>query len=110
MNATECIITIEAYYGHETELSITRTTYQNGNLAVIATECETGEPWATLTINTDTILPENMACVDSNNIENIQSELTQSGIAKPTGMTINPGGFVDYPVMAFDLNKIPEAE
>lgn len=108
-NTNTCNITYSCY-GEETELELKRTTYGcNSNLAIIAEDCSDGAPWGTLTVNTDVKLPDNEACIDVNNIEaSLFDAIIERGIGTLTDKTINPGGFVSYPVMAFDLSKIPE--
>lgn len=105
---TECLLKIRLW-DEDIELNIKRCTYtNNGNLAIIAEDNQTGEPFGTLTTNTDCVLPNNMACVDTNNMPTILDELVKAGLATPTGEGINPGGFITYPIAIFDLDKIPE--
>lgn len=92
-------------YGETTEVTLMKSNYaENDNLAVVGT-CDEG-PWGNITVNTSAKLLPDHACVDINNIPDIVRILTEAGIAKPTGTSINPGGFVDYPVMVFDLDKL----
>lgn len=104
-------------YGTIYKLNLYRTTYQtNGNLAIISLIAETtddvyeGETFGTLTVNTDRKLPDNMACLDINNLRGIDKTLVEAGLATKVGLTINPGGFVDYPVYKIDIDKIPIME
>lgn len=100
---TKLTVTI---WGETDTITLEKTSYSNnGNLAIVATD-EEGMPWGNITVNTHVKLPENMACVDTNNIPGIVNILNDAGIAKLTDKTINPGGFVDYPVMIFDLSKL----
>lgn len=104
-------------YGTIYKLNLYRTTYQNnGNLAILALIAETtedayeGEQFDVLTVNTDRKLPDNMACLDINNLPGIDKTLVEAGLATATGLTINPGGFVNYPVYKIDINQIPKME
>ena len=104
----ELKLTFEAW-GEENEVIVTRTKYPyNNNLAITAV-MTTGEPFGTFTTNTDVVLPENLAAVDINNMPFIMKVLTENGLAKDTGMRIR-SGFVEYPVMKFNLDKIPTIE
>lgn len=60
-----------------------------------------------MTINTDKQLPENFACVDTNNMQFVKEILINAGIAKDTNWSI-ASGFCIYPVMEFDIDKIPQ--
>ena len=51
-----------------------------------------------------------MACLDINNLRGIDKTLVEAGLATKVGLTINPGGFVDYPVYKIDIDKIPIME
>jgi hypothetical protein len=95
-------------FDEDYEFRLERTTYVNGNLAVLATDNKTEEPFGIITVNTGVDLPDDQACVDINNLPDILDTIFKAGLAKPTMYKINPGGFVDYPIVVFDLNKIPE--
>lgn len=104
-------------YGTICKLKLYRTMYQNnGNLAIVSLIAETtddlyeGQTFGTLTVNTDRKLPNNMACLDINNVPGIDKTLVEAGLATRTELTINPGGFVDYPVYRIDIDKIPAIE
>ena len=89
------------------EVELTRATYPyNGNLAIMATT-KLGELFGTLTVNTDYLLPPMFAAVDVNNMPCIDKQLVQEGFATETGMMIE-SGWCQYPVLKFDLDKIPE--
>lgn len=94
-------------WGETYELNITRTTYtNNGNLAVLATITD-GEPFGAITVNTEYVLPEEFAAVDTNNMQCIVEVLKDNNIAKETGMYVQ-SGFCNYPVMKFNIANIPE--
>lgn len=88
-------------------VNVVRSTYcNNDNLAVMAIDAKTGEPFGNFTVNTDYKLPADHAAVDVNNMAFVVHVLEETGIATLTDVTI-PSGFVKYPVMKFDLTKIP---
>ncbi len=96
-------------YGKTYRLELFRSTYAtNNNLAIVAKDADTHELFNTVTVNTDHSFPENLACVDINNMPSIENALLESGIAEKTPMSLNPGGFVTYPVYRFNLALIPE--
>lgn len=97
-------------YGTEYKIKLQLTTYQdNGNLALCATcwdeEYKFWEPFATFTKNLGVELPEDEACIDSNNMPDLADWLVENKIAEPTGSAV-PSGYCTYPVFKFDLNKI----
>lgn len=94
-------------YGEKETITLEKSTYSNNDNLAIVGRTEDGDIWGVLTVNTPQLLPNNMACVDVNNIPNIIEALTKAGIAKKVNnATINPGGYVDYPVMEFNLAKL----
>ena len=84
------------------ELKLYKGNYSNnGNLAIQATIEEDGfeEPWSTITVNIDK-LPENWACIDTNNNGNcIITELVGAGYCSVVGYKAS--GWCEYPVVEF---------
>lgn len=88
------------------DLELFRTTYaNNNNLAVIALIAGTKEPAGTVTVNISDMSPT-LACIDINNMPGIFEVLIEAGLAEDTGYTIE-SGYCTYPIVRFDLAKIP---
>ena len=56
-------------YGNTYKIQLNVTSYTEGNLAVTMTSWEDGEaePWNVLTVNLNSIRPQNCAFIDTNN-------------------------------------------
>lgn len=82
--------------------------YHNGNTAVMIYKPKLlgYEEWDVLTVNTDTVLSPDCACIDTNHHgEDIIDCLKQLGLGEATGLTCT-SGFCKYPVFKLDIEKI----
>lgn len=94
----------KSQWGNTHSIILMKGTYcSNGNLAVQAFENENGrpgEPYATITVNTEK-MRENCAAVDTNDLgEGIVRFLEEEGIAVSMGINVR-SGYCTYPVMYF---------
>ena len=90
------------------DVTISKETYKsNGNLAIQMYEEEDGGPFpfATLTVNLDKKLPEDVAFVDTNNCPWAEEFIEENGLGHPTGR-MGQSGRCFYPQYRFDLSKI----
>lgn len=81
-------------YGTTYKIELKITSYMEGNLAVTMTSWENGEPepWNVLTVNLDSVRPQNCAFIDtSNNGEEILAWIIRHGLAVPTGIYARSG-------------------
>ena len=93
-------------FGESHEVVIKYSSYtNNGTLAVQLYDND--EPYGTVTVNLEDsiLLPDNMQCVDENNLPGIGKWLKKNKLAKPAGFSYR-SGFCEYPVYEF-LN-VPE--
>lgn len=92
-------------WGNEYVLMFTRAKYfDNGNLAVLAyNQGDFGwEPYATITVNIDTLPSPYAAAIDTNNLgDSMLNWLIDNGLATHTGMILQ-SGYCIYPVVEFD--------
>ena len=84
--------------GEEYDVNIIRANYGNGNLA-IAIELEDGEPFATLTVNIDILMPD-YAFVDTNNCPWAEEFIKENNLGEFTG-TVRKSGYCSYPLYKF---------
>lgn len=93
-------------YGKKYNVDVAKSKYLfNGNLAILMSDVESHEPFATLTVNLPTEMPENMAYVDTNNCPWAEEFIAKYELGKPTGQTAN-SGWCTYPLYVFDLEKL----
>jgi len=72
------------------------------NLCINLIEAETGEDFATLTVNLGEFISiKDSAYIDTNNLPGIDKWLEDNGIAKMTGLT-KQSGYCAYPLAVFD--------
>lgn len=87
-------------------------TYFNNNLAIYMYFLEKGKVKSemVLTVNFPVSLPENCACIDTNNNgKDILAWIVRHGLAIPTGRTIE-SGFCSYPEYRFRSSVLKEAD
>ena len=75
-------------HGTTYKIQLNVTSYMEGNLAVTMTSWENGEPepWNVLTVNLESVRPQNCAFIDTNNNgEEILAWIIRHGLAIPTG-------------------------
>lgn len=99
-------------YGTTYKIELKVTSYMEGNLAVTMTSWENGEPepWNVLTVNLDSVRPQNCAFIDSNNNgEEILAWIIRHGLAVPTG-TYERSGFCRYPEYRFRPEILQEID
>ena len=87
-------------------MTFKKTTYGNGNLAIIAFE-DDGEEYGVLTVNINILMP-GFATLDTNNFPNAE-EVAKSLGAVPTGQYLN-SGFCRYPLYDFNSVELEELE
>lgn len=89
----------EAFTGY---LDVNR--YYNGNLA-ISIILDYGEPFGSITVNTNFILNEDEAAVDTNNFPEAEDIIRKYNLGESTGKSIK-SGFCEYPVYKFNLSVV----
>ena len=89
---------IKDWYGEETEVTMSKGKYYNGNLCV-QLWCDDGQ-YATLTVNFDKKLPEDMAYVDMNNVADAEDFIRKYGLGEHQG-DLKFSGFCCYPLYKF---------
>ena len=87
-------------------MTFKKSTYGNGNLAIIAFE-DDGEEYGVLTVNINILMP-GFATLDTNNFPNAE-EVAKSLGAVPTGQYLN-SGFCRYPLYDFNSVELEELE
>ena len=95
-------------YGNTYKIQLNVTSYTEGNLAITMTSWEDGEaePWNVLTVNLNSIRPQNCAFIDTNNNgEDILAWIIRHGLAVPTG-----SGFCSYPEYRFRPEILQEID
>lgn len=64
------------------------------------------EDWDVVTVNTDTALPKDCACIDTNHHgQELVDRLIKLKLGIPTGQYVQ-SGFCLYPVFKFDLKRL----
>lgn len=99
-------------YGTTYKIELKITSYMEGNLAVTMTSWENGEPepWNVLTVNLDSVRPQNCAFIDSNNNgEEILAWIIRHGLAVPTGIYAR-SGYYQYPEYRFRPKRLLEID
>ena len=99
-------------YGTTYKIERKITSYMEGNLAVTMTSWENGEaePWNVLTVNLDSVRPQNCAFIDTNNNgEEILAWIIRHGLAVPTG-TYARSGYCQYPEYRFRPERLQEID
>ena len=87
-------------FGEEYDLTFKVSSYaNNGNLAVLA-ECNDGEPYATVTKNTERIVSPNMAFVDTNNCTELIRAMLYNGYIEDA-LDTYVSGYCIYPLCRF---------
>ena len=98
------------YYGNKIKVYPLVASYYNQNLAIRLWTDE-GEPWATLTVNLDERLydelGEEYAFVDINNFPEAEEFIAKYGIGESLHM-YKTSGYVRYPLYKFNLDKLKE--
>ena len=95
---------IQGYF-KEYDVTVNKTSYYNGNLA-ITLDCYDEEfgcyvPYGNLTVNLDRRLPaDNLAYVDTNNMPNAEQFIMENNLGEPTG-DLGFSGFCCYPLYKF---------
>ena len=83
--------------------------YYNGNVALMAEDAETGEPYANATVNVKK-LPKNMAALDTNNWPDVVEVLMKERIITSEKLGSLESGFCEYPVYKLNLKGLQLAE
>ncbi len=99
-------------HGTTYKIQLNVTSYMEGNLAVTMTSWENGEPepWNVLTVNLESVRPQNCAFIDTNNNgEEILAWIIRHGLAIPTG-TYAQSGFCQYPEYRFRPEILQEID
>ena len=86
-----------------------RGKYYNGNVALMAFDAETGEPYANATVNVDR-LPKGMAALDTNNWPEVVDVLMEEGIITSEQQGSMQSGFCEYPIYKLNLDGLQLAE
>ena len=97
---------LKTYNFNGTEVVACAANYENnGNLAVLLYEKESGEMYGCVSVNLDFLMP-GFAFVDTNNMgEEIVPFLKENKIAKPTGR-YRDSGFCRFQLWEFNMNKL----
>lgn len=88
-------------------LTFMKGKYDNENVALLAVDAETGEPYATATVNIEK-LPKGMAALDTNNWPEVIDVLTKEGIITGNAPYNLQSGFCEYPVYKLNLDSVQE--
>lgn len=97
------------YGTYDILFSIGRYQVYNNTAVEMYSKAEDGdyyEPFASMTVNIND-LPDGCACIDTNNIEGIESFIEENGLGKNTGLSVR-SGFCVYPIYQFDLDKFAD--
>jgi hypothetical protein len=94
------------YLIYEIYLDITKYT-NNNRLAITMHDVHTDELFAVLTVNleTDLVLKENEAFVDTNNLPDIMKFIHTYKLGEPTN-ELEFSGFCAYPLFSFNLDEV----
>ena len=99
------------YYDTVYTLYTEDSTYSaNNNLAIqllCLDEEDFLEPFATLTVNTQTVLPANQAAVDTNNFPEAIQLIEEYRLGIPTGDYVY-SGYCRYPVYEFNIQELKD--
>lgn len=98
--------------GTTQQIQLEVSTYPNNNLAIMMNTIKRGKVISekVLTVNFPVALPENCACIDTNNNGNdILAWIVRHGLAIPTGRTVE-SGFCTYPEYRFRVSVLREAD
>ena len=82
-----------------------RGKYYNGNVALMAFDAETGEPYANATVNVDR-LPKGMAALDTENWPEVVDILKKEGIITGEKLGSVKSGFCEYPIYKLNLDVL----
>ena len=82
-----------------------RGKYYNGNVALMAFDAETGEPYANATVNVDR-LPKGMAALDTENWPEVVDILKKEGIITGEKLGSVKSGFCEYPIYKLNLDGL----
>lgn len=99
-------------YGTDNLIYLEVSTYPEGNLAVMMTVIEDGqpEPWSVLTVNLDGVRSKDCAFIDTNNNGNdIITWIEKYNLAEPTG-NIGLSGYCSYPEYRFHPEILQEID
>lgn len=91
-------------YGEEFTGCFEVNRYNNGNLA-IDIMLGYGEPFESITVNTNFVLNEDEAAVDTNNFPEAEDIIREYHLGENTGKSIK-SGFCEYPVYKFNLSVV----
>lgn len=94
-------------YGNKYEVSLFVSSYLANNNMAIEMITNDGEPFSSLTVNLDFLMPGYAFIDTNNNPDNIEEIIKKTGIATPTG-TVKQSGFCQYPLYEFDMDKLKE--
>ena len=86
--------------------------YYDGNLAVLLSDWNNGEPepWGDLTVNLGMTMEKNCALLDINQLgEEIQTWVEKNRLGTPTGR-MERSGFVVYPEYRFNPERLKELD
>ena len=88
------------------------------NMAIQLTDHDTKEPYAVPTVNlgpmigNETIMPNDCAFIDTNNMPGFDKVLIERGLAEPYTRwgqpVIGQSGFCQYPLLQFNMDKLKE--
>ena len=91
-------------WGMEYEVTINKTNYTNGNLAIqlmsYDEEYDFWEPYGNLTVNFDEKLPDGYAYVDTNNMPSAERFIKENNLGVHQGK-YKYSGFCAYPLYKF---------
>ena len=82
--------------------------YSRNNNTAISLDCNEGK-FATITVNFNENLDEDMAYLDTNNCPWVEDIMKKYGLGEPTGK-YKQSGFCIYPLYKLDLKAIKELD
>ena len=102
---------LETYQVGKDSVKVLRSKYiYGGTLAIGLVDSKTGEPYADLTVNIESVgASENCAFVDTNNCRWAEKFITENGLGEDTGIK-GRSGFCTYPLYKFNLEKMADME
>jgi hypothetical protein len=83
--------------------------YDNENVALLAVDAETGEPYANATVNIKK-LPKRLAALDTNNWPDVVEVLMKERIITSEKLGYLQSGFYEYPIYQLNLKGLQLAE
>ena len=83
-------------WGDTIDLKFVKAKYYYGDVAIIAVDADTGEEWATVTVNLPYPLDDGCVFMDTNNHKAIVDAMVNEGYIELTGLEM-PSGFCMYP-------------